>query len=129
MTKPLLLYCPYRATPTDETGDEAEDWCDMKCIEGLVRGLDAVEGGDRYGEFIVQGKDGIERYKVAAAHTYPIPENSYTLVYYRCNFFQQVCIVGQSLPGGRFQKVSVLETPDSYDNLMDITEERRYILI
>ncbi|KAK0479796.1 hypothetical protein IW261DRAFT_1625475 [Armillaria novae-zelandiae] len=52
-------------------------------------------------------------HQITAAHTYPIPEDTYTLI---CDEFDDlnevlnVCIVGQSLPEGRFEKVSLVET-------------------
>ncbi|KAK0500943.1 hypothetical protein EDD18DRAFT_1280248 [Armillaria luteobubalina] len=135
MMKPLL---PYeidtevtKGIVWNETGDE--DWCDVECIEGFVRGLAVVEGGDQHGELIVERHDGIKRFKVTAAHAYPIPEDIYTLIYFLCygrhgnSDIPHACVIGRSLPGGRFEKVSVVETLDMY--LWDITEERRYILI
>ncbi|KAK0500886.1 hypothetical protein EDD18DRAFT_1067914 [Armillaria luteobubalina] len=127
MTKPLL---PYRivyseSVDRDETGDE--DWCNAMCIEGLVRGLAVVEGGDRHGEFIVEHHDEIERFEITAAHTYPIPEDTYTLLYYICLTGPNVCVVGRSLPGRRFEKVSVVETFGQ--GLFEIGHEHRYTLI
>ncbi|KAK0500737.1 hypothetical protein EDD18DRAFT_778097 [Armillaria luteobubalina] len=124
MTTPLL---PYKIS--DEWVDRDEDWCEnVDCIEGFVWGLAVVEGDDRHGEFIVDRDDGIERFNITAAHTYPIPEDTYTLIYYTCRTpFPNVCVIGRSLPGGRFEKVSVVETLDTH--LRDITEKRGYILI
>ncbi|KAK0473099.1 hypothetical protein IW261DRAFT_1570239 [Armillaria novae-zelandiae] len=137
MTKPLLPYwfdpfdfshCVHR----DDTWNE--DWCDRWSMEGFVKGLAVVEGpGDRHGEFIVECNDGIERFKVTAAHTYPIPEDTYTLIYFVCydpdspTEVPNVCIVGRSLPGRRFEKVSVVQT--FHVHLLCIAERRRYILI
>ncbi|KAK0234040.1 hypothetical protein IW262DRAFT_129036 [Armillaria fumosa] len=132
MTKPLLPYKIYEDVDQDETGDE-DQWCNVMCIEGFVRGLALVEGGDRHGEFIVECDDGIKRSKITAAHTYPIPEDTYTLIYYICcdrdfrNNVPHACVIGRSLSGGRFEKVSVVETYDKH--LRGITEKRRYILI
>ncbi|KAK0500924.1 hypothetical protein EDD18DRAFT_1348355 [Armillaria luteobubalina] len=136
MTNPLLPYLIDLSVPQhvdrNETGDK--DWCDAWCIEGFVRGLAVVEGHDRHGEFIVECDDGIERFKVTAAHTYPIPEDIYTLMYFICwdgengnNDVPHACVIGRSLPGGSFEKVSVLETSD--EDLLDLTENRQYILI
>ncbi|KAK0233972.1 hypothetical protein IW262DRAFT_1259875 [Armillaria fumosa] len=58
MTKPLLPYHTYVRVDRDETRDE--DWCNMRCIDGLVWGLAVVEGGERHGEFIVERDDGIK---------------------------------------------------------------------
>ncbi|SJL13381.1 uncharacterized protein ARMOST_16823 [Armillaria ostoyae] len=130
MNKLLLEYIPdpdgvVQFIDRDETGDE--DQCDAECIvEGLVRGLAVVEGGDRHGEFIVECDDEIARFKITAAHTYPIPEDTYTLIY-GCDRCKNSYVVGRSLPGGKFEKVSVLEISD--DDLYYITEKRRYILI
>ncbi|PBK76407.1 hypothetical protein ARMSODRAFT_925693 [Armillaria solidipes] len=134
MNKPLLEYLPYpdgvvQFIDRDETGDE--DQCDTECIEGLVRGLAVVEGGHRHGEFIVECDDGIARFKITAAHTYPIPEDTYTLIYGDDEFTNSY-VVGRSLPGGKFEKVSVLEI--SYEEQcrledLDIFKKHRYILI
>ncbi|KAK0436326.1 uncharacterized protein EV420DRAFT_238848 [Desarmillaria tabescens] len=115
----------------DETGDE--DTCDACCIEkGVVRGL---QGSDRRGELIVKDKGGIEHgFEVTATHTYPIPDDTYTLIdscseYVRLH---NVWVVGQSLPGGKFEKVSVLELSRQEHcrlNDLDITEQHQYILI
>ncbi|KAK0461577.1 hypothetical protein IW261DRAFT_1629257 [Armillaria novae-zelandiae] len=79
MTMPLLPYWTNGSeVDRDETRDE--DWCDVQCIEGFVRGLAVVEEGDRQGEFIVECDDDIMRFKITAAHTYPIPEDTYTLI-------------------------------------------------
>ncbi|KAK0476927.1 hypothetical protein EDD18DRAFT_1365896 [Armillaria luteobubalina] len=130
MTKPLLPYetdVPVaQYVDRDETVDE--DWCDAECIDGFVRGLAVVEGGDidRDGEFIVECDNGIKRFEITAAHTYPIPESTYTLIYCVCCAFPAY-IVGRSLPGGRFEKVSVVET--FHEELKCFTEKRRYTLI
>ncbi|KAK0500894.1 hypothetical protein EDD18DRAFT_1459571 [Armillaria luteobubalina] len=129
MTKPVLPYqIDYdldQGIDWDETVDV--DWCDAWCIEGFVRGLAVVEGGDRHGEFIVGCDDEIERFKITTAHTYPIPEDTYTLIYYNSWTLPNACVVGRSLPGGRFEKVSVLETSDTRS--MYIPKTRRCILL
>ncbi|KAK0480980.1 hypothetical protein EDD18DRAFT_1295073 [Armillaria luteobubalina] len=139
MTKPLLPYsidteCLWQGIGWDDTRNE--DWCDARCIEGLVRGLAVMQGGDRHGEFIVECNDGIEQFKITAAHPYLIPEDIYTVIHFICenpnhpnsaDVVPQVCVVGRSLPGGRIEKVSVVETFD--EELFQITEERRFILI
>ncbi|KAK0244125.1 hypothetical protein EDD85DRAFT_187059 [Armillaria nabsnona] len=133
MPLPAYNHFPIVEVERDETEDEAEDSCTVWCIEGLVRGLAVVEEGDRRGALIVKGEGGKKhRFKITAAHTYPIPEDTYTLI--------DACsdgdgphrgwVVGRSLTGGMFEKVSVLEM--SYKNwcrLDRITEERRYILV
>ncbi|KAK0234005.1 hypothetical protein IW262DRAFT_1452551 [Armillaria fumosa] len=126
MMKPLLPYQIYgEHVEQDQMGDEER--CYVRCIEGFVQGLAVVEGGDQDGEFIVECDDGIERFKIIAAHTYPIPEDIYTLISYTCYETPHLCVVGRSLPDRRFEKVSVVETYD--ENLNDITEKRGYILI
>ncbi|KAK0481344.1 hypothetical protein IW261DRAFT_1070242 [Armillaria novae-zelandiae] len=125
MTKPLLPYGISGYVDRDETGGVDSGW--MRCVEGFVQGLAVVEEGDRHGEFIVECNDGIKRFKIAAAHTYLIPEDTYTLIYGISKRLSYVYIVGQSLPGGRFEKVSVLETSD--ENLFNISKKRRCILI
>ncbi|KAK0473101.1 hypothetical protein IW261DRAFT_1423878 [Armillaria novae-zelandiae] len=82
MTKPLLPYAVMGQYVHRDARDE--DWCNESCIEGFVRGLAVVEGGDRDGEFIVERDDGVKRFKITAAHTYPIPEDAYTLIYFSC---------------------------------------------
>ncbi|KAK0500891.1 hypothetical protein EDD18DRAFT_1280172 [Armillaria luteobubalina] len=129
-TKPLLSHAiTSGSVDRDETQDE--DRCEVECIEGFVRGLAVVEWRNRHGEFIVEHDDGIKRLKITAPHAYPIPEDTYTLIYYSCSWLPDVCVVGRSLPGGRFEKVSVVEMFTMYDcyGIMDITEKRRYILI
>ncbi|PBL02406.1 hypothetical protein ARMGADRAFT_1158949 [Armillaria gallica] len=122
-----------------------EYYCDAKCIEnGLVRGLAAVEGGDRHGELIVKDKGGIERrFKITATHEYLIPEDTYTLIltfslhissYSTSTSFRCYCIVGRSLgPGERFEKVSVLQILDEGEvdrlRVLYITTPCRYILV
>ncbi|PBK83906.1 hypothetical protein ARMGADRAFT_1067621 [Armillaria gallica] len=118
----------------DETTDE--DWCHVKCIEGSVQGLAVVEEGDRRGVLIVKGEGGIEQFKITAAHTYPIPEDTYTLIDTR-TFTERIplgfaWVVGRSLPKGTFEKVSMLQmSGEEQRRLKDlgITEERRHILI
>ncbi|KAK0473029.1 hypothetical protein IW261DRAFT_1659643 [Armillaria novae-zelandiae] len=131
MTKPLFPYLTFKEVDRDETG--GVDWCVMRCVEGFMWGWAVVEEDDRHGEFIVKHDDGIKQFKITAAHTYPIPDNTYTLIFYSCFHRNEsdkglnVCIVGRSLPEGRFEKVSVVETWDM--GLQDITEIRQYILI
>ncbi|KAK0433521.1 hypothetical protein EV421DRAFT_1718524 [Armillaria borealis] len=125
--KPLLAYNGvFQFVDRHETGDE--EACDAGCIDGLVRGLAVVEGGDRHGEFIVECDDGIARFKITAAHTYPIPEDTYTLIY--GGDIDHSWVIGRSLPGRKFEKVSVLEMSyDESNRLRRITEKRRRILI
>ncbi|KAK0461557.1 hypothetical protein IW261DRAFT_1374950 [Armillaria novae-zelandiae] len=131
MTKPLLPYQTIGYVDRDETVDE--DWCDVQCIEGFMRGLAVVKGGDRQGEFIVECDDDIMQFKITAPHTYPIPEDTYMLICDKLKNFNrlqkrpQACVIGRSLPEGRLEKVSVVET-FAWD-LLDITESRGYILI
>ncbi|KAK0191026.1 hypothetical protein F5146DRAFT_1046806 [Armillaria mellea] len=94
--------------------------CNMMCIEmGLVRGLAAVGGGGRHGELTVKDKAGMEhRFKITATHEYPIPEDTYTLIltfhylHLLTNRYHCYSVVGRSLPGRRFEKVSVLQIFD-----------------
>ncbi|KAK0429677.1 hypothetical protein EV421DRAFT_1722899, partial [Armillaria borealis] len=137
MTKPLPAYelssariWAYR----DETRDE--DLCDdVRCIEGLVRGLAVVEESDRHGELIVEDKGGIEHgFEITATHTYPIPEDTYTMIL-TCKHLRLGChgwVVGRSLPGGKFEKVSLLEISRKEQRRLKnlrIFKRRRYILI
>ncbi|SJL13415.1 uncharacterized protein ARMOST_16858 [Armillaria ostoyae] len=132
MMKPLLAYHDnsyggLQSVDRDETGDQ--DTCYARCIEGLVQGLAVVVGGDRHGEFIVEWNDEIARFKITAAHTYPIPEDTYTLIYGNDDLTNSH-VIGRSLPGGKFEKVSVLEmSKDESNRLRRITEKRRCILI
>ncbi|KAK0433513.1 hypothetical protein EV421DRAFT_1718568 [Armillaria borealis] len=134
MMKPLLAYDfdpdgAFQFVDRHETGDE--DWCDAECIEGLVRGLAVVEGGHRRRKLIVKGEGGKKhRFKITAAHTYPIPEDTYTLIH-GCNI-DNSWVVGRSLPGGKFEKVSVLNISDKEQHRLEalrFTKKRRYILI
>ncbi|KAK0461572.1 hypothetical protein IW261DRAFT_204646, partial [Armillaria novae-zelandiae] len=121
MTKPLLPYEVYASVDRDETG--GVDSCEVECVEGFVRGLAVVKEGDRQGEFIVECNDDVLRFKITAAHTYPIPEDTYMLI---CGEFDRYnrhgngpWVVGRSLPKGRLEKVSMVETFGC--NLRDIT--------
>ncbi len=101
-----------------------------------MQGLAVVEGPrDRHGELIVKDKHGIEHgFKITATHMYPIPEDTYTLIdsYSEGERLCHGWVVGKSLPGEKFAKVSVLEISleekDRLDRLC-ITEKRQYILI
>ncbi|KAK0461563.1 hypothetical protein IW261DRAFT_1408923 [Armillaria novae-zelandiae] len=128
MTKPLLPYHLRRSVNRDETG--GVDSCDVECVEGFMRGLAVVKEGDRQGEFIVECNDDIMRFKITAPHTYPIPEDTYTLIWDECDDLYDIphaWVVGRSLPEERFEKVSVVKTFDK--DLMDITKRHQYILI
>ncbi len=113
-----------------------EDQCDVQGIEGLVLGLAVVEEGDRRGELIVEDKGWIEhRFKITAAHVSPIPEDTYAMIHFQGFQSSPVhsgWVVGRSLPGGKFEKVSTLiishEEHQRLKNL-GIIEWRRYILI
>ncbi|PBK67181.1 hypothetical protein ARMSODRAFT_959336 [Armillaria solidipes] len=62
-------------------------------------------------------------------HKYPIPEGMYTLI---CPDSGNCLVVGRTLPGNRFEKVSVVKlTEEEGGRLWDlnITEKRRYILV
>ncbi|KAK0214652.1 hypothetical protein EDD85DRAFT_502601 [Armillaria nabsnona] len=130
MTKPLpaVLAC-HTPADRDEAGDE--DRCYAEGIEGLVLGLAVVEEGDRRGVLIVKDKGGIEhRLEITATHMSPIPEDTYTIIYDWD--YKGVCVVGRSLPGGKFEKVSTLIiSREEQNRLMDlgITEWRQHILI
>ncbi|PBK76405.1 hypothetical protein ARMSODRAFT_902796 [Armillaria solidipes] len=130
MMKPLPAYELYRRI---DWGDE--DSCNAECIEGLVRGLAVVEAGDRHGVLIVKDEGGIEHeFEITAAHTYPIPEDTYTLIY-ACELESSGShgwVVGRSLPGGRFEKVATLEIPHEEQSRFEplrIIKKLRYILI
>ncbi|PBL00181.1 hypothetical protein ARMGADRAFT_1072558 [Armillaria gallica] len=135
MTKPLpafFEYCP------DVHWDEEEDkdWCDADCIEGLVLGLAVVKKGDRRGVLIAKDKGGIEhRFEITATHTSPIPEDTYEMIH-TCIFQSSGdhgWMVGRCLPGGKFEKVSMLIISDEkYWRLwkLDLIKEKcRHILI
>ncbi|PBK89171.1 hypothetical protein ARMGADRAFT_935940 [Armillaria gallica] len=134
MTEPLPAFFDYCL---DVCWDEAEDedWCNAEGIEGLVLGLAVVEEGDRRGELIVNDKAGIEhRFEITATHTSLIPEDTYAMIY-TCRVessWDRGWMVGRSLPGGKFEKMSTLiisrEEHRRLKNL-GIIEWRRYILI
>ncbi|KAK0504332.1 hypothetical protein EDD18DRAFT_1345221 [Armillaria luteobubalina] len=138
MAKPLPAYHVYSRTHVDRDEKQDEDLCDdVRCIEGLVRGLAIVEEGDRCGDLIIKGKGGTEHgFEITASHTYAIPEDTYTMI---CTCEVQIqsslgCgwVVGRSLPGGKFEKVSVLEMSTQEQCRLDdlgITEKRRCILV
>ncbi|KAK0473122.1 hypothetical protein IW261DRAFT_1404766 [Armillaria novae-zelandiae] len=128
MTKPLLPYEVLTSVDRDETG--GVDSCKVKCVDGFMRGLAVVKEGDRQGEFIVECDDDIMRLQITAPHTYPIPEDTYTLIWNgpdMLNDVRHAWVVGRSLPEGRFEKVSVVETLAR--DLRHLTKTRRYILI
>ncbi|KAK0235371.1 hypothetical protein EDD85DRAFT_938554 [Armillaria nabsnona] len=120
-------YLGYRSGDYEETGH---------ALYGASLGLAVVEEGDRRGVLIVKGEGGIEQFKITAAHTYPIPEDTYTLIDTR-TFREKIpmgraWVVGRSLPKGTFEKVSMLQmSGEEQRRLKDlgITEERRHILI
>ncbi len=130
MTKPLPArpIFPTLEIDRDETRDE--DWCDAECIEGSVLGL---AEGDQRGVLIVQDKGGIEhRFEIIATHTSPIPEGTYTMIYTCRSPGDHGWVVGRSLPGGKFEKVSMLKISDKEHRRLKnpgITERRQHILI
>ncbi|KAK0458113.1 uncharacterized protein EV420DRAFT_415823 [Desarmillaria tabescens] len=99
----------------DLEGDE--NWCTVDCIEGRLDGR---------GELVVRDGDGVERgFKIVV----PIPEGMYTLI---CPDSGNCLVVGRTLSGKRFEKVSVVKlTEEESGRLWDlnITEKRRYILV
>ncbi|KAK0224548.1 hypothetical protein EDD85DRAFT_778436 [Armillaria nabsnona] len=134
MTKPLPAFLDHCFDiHWDEKEDE--DSCDAECIEGLVLGLAVAEEGDRRGLLIVKGEGRTEhRFEITATHMPPIPEDTYTMIY-TCQIRgsrDYGWMVGRSLPGGKFEKVSMLiisrEEDWRLENL-DIIKRRRYILI
>ncbi|PBK96009.1 hypothetical protein ARMGADRAFT_1163665 [Armillaria gallica] len=105
----------------DETD---EDSFEGSCIEkGHVRGLDveSVEGGDRSGELVVEGADGMQHtFAIRATHQILIPEGTYTLLgsipgLDDDDIWGQYWAVGLRLPRRRFQKVSVVMMEDKED--------------
>ncbi|KAK0217709.1 hypothetical protein EDD85DRAFT_894237 [Armillaria nabsnona] len=134
MTKPLpAVLSSLIPADRDEAGDE--DRCYAEGIEGLVLGLAIVEEGDRRGVLIVKDAGGKEhRFEITVTHTSPIPEDTYTMIYARGIQSSQDCgwIVGRSLPGGKFEKVSMLIISCEEQIRLDylkITEWHQYILI
>ncbi len=135
MTKPLPAFLPY-CINVNRNEEEDEDWCHVEGIEGLVLGLVVVEEGDRCGVLIVKDKGGIEhRFEVTVTHMSPIPEDAYTIIYACGIQSSEDCgwMVGRSLPGGKFEKVSMLinsrRTVKKRTNHLKITERHQYILI
>ncbi len=116
-------------------GSEDEDWCNAEGIEGLVLRLAVVEEGDQRGVLTVKDKGGIEhRFEITATHMPPIPEDTYTMIY-TYGFDRSPdhhWAVGRSLPGGKFETVSMLiisrEEHQRLKNL-GITKKHRHILI
>ncbi|PBK95783.1 hypothetical protein ARMGADRAFT_1010704 [Armillaria gallica] len=108
----------------DSEGDD--NWCAVDCIEG---GL-IMDGGSQCRELIVRDGDGVDRgFKIMVTHKYPIPEGMYTLI---CPDSGNCLVVGRTLPGNRFEKVSVVKlTEEEGIQLWDlnITEKHRYILV
>ncbi|KAK0221514.1 hypothetical protein IW262DRAFT_1374500 [Armillaria fumosa] len=115
MAKPLPAYHVYSRIHVDRGENQDEDSCDeVWCAEGLVRGLAVVGEDDRRGELVIKGEGGTEHgFEITASHTYAIPEDTYTMI---CICEVRIesslgCswVVGRSLLGGKFEKVSVLE--------------------
>ncbi|KAK0237753.1 hypothetical protein EDD85DRAFT_951916 [Armillaria nabsnona] len=135
MAKPLPRYSD-RVYMVDVDWNEEmnKDSCHAHCVEkGLVRGLGVVEEGDRYGELIVEGKDGTEHvFNITAAHEYPIPEGTYILICTHTVSYKD-WVIGRRLPGERFEKMSVLRLCDEeeWGRLKDlyISEKCRNILV
>ncbi|KAK0188336.1 hypothetical protein F5146DRAFT_1054738 [Armillaria mellea] len=99
-----------------------EDWHDGPCIEkGFVHGL-AVESAslvDRRGELVVEDVHGtIHRFKLVAAHQFPIREETYMLLGTRpwspdgILRDPQYWTVGRWLPAKGFEKISVVSITD-----------------
>ncbi|KAK0458114.1 uncharacterized protein EV420DRAFT_1480264 [Desarmillaria tabescens] len=137
MMEPLPAYHTESAIFLYRNEEKDEDLCYPKCIKkGLVRGLAVVEGDDLRGELIVKDKGGIEHgFEVTVPHAYPIPDGTYTLIDsldgYQCNV-RHSWVVGQSLPGRKFEKVSVLNTSKKEHRRLEdlfIIKRHHYILI
>ncbi len=134
MTRPLPARPIFPTLEIDRNETRDEDWCDAECIEGSVRGLAVVKEGDRRGVLIVKDRGGIgRRFEITATHTFPIPEDTYAMIH-TCSSPSQSSwdrgwMVGRSLPGRKFEKVSMLIISDEEHQELDITEKRRHILI
>ncbi len=135
MTRLLPAHPIFPTLEIDRNETSDEDWCNAKGIEGLVLGLAVVEEGDRRGVLILKDKGGIEhRFEITATHTSPIPEDIYAMICACTLEPEWDCgwMVGRSLPGGKFEKVSMLISSDEdYCRLrnLGIAEKRRHILI
>ncbi|PBK62508.1 hypothetical protein ARMSODRAFT_943112 [Armillaria solidipes] len=123
MTAPLPLdqFC-YGFVKHDDKTDE--DLFEEHCIKkGRVLGLsaDLAEGGDRCGQLIVEGTDGMPHtFTIRATHQIPILEDMYMLlgisaIKPKDGTWQQHWAVGRCLPGHRFEKVSVVVMDDEED--------------
>ncbi|PBL04165.1 hypothetical protein ARMGADRAFT_953326 [Armillaria gallica] len=134
---PVDMYCRGHV---EHDSEKAEDWYEGPCIEkGLVRGLDmgSAEGGDRCGELVVEGTDGmVHSFKIIAAHQYPIPKDTCTLLGSVGDFRStslEYWAIGRRLPEKRFEKVSVIKMSDSEEakrlNDLGIAVEFRNILV
>ncbi|KAK0430321.1 hypothetical protein EV421DRAFT_1913036 [Armillaria borealis] len=135
MTKPLPRYSGRSYMVDIDWNEEMEeDSCNAHCIEkGLVRGLAVVEGGDQHGELIIESKDGTEHvFDITAAHDYPIPEGTYTLICTHTVSYKD-WVIRQRLLGERFEKMSVLQLCDEEEGgwLKDlhISKKCRNILV
>ncbi|PBK90575.1 hypothetical protein ARMGADRAFT_1032564 [Armillaria gallica] len=117
-------------------GTDTDEYSGL-CIEsGFVQGL--AEGGEegwlREGKLIV--KD--ETFEIVAAHNYPIPEGTYTLLGSRPlspsrQVQEQYWVAGKRLPDNKFQKLSVFQMNDleEVERLKDLCNENpsRTILV
>ncbi|KAK0443906.1 uncharacterized protein EV420DRAFT_1277775 [Desarmillaria tabescens] len=133
MTEPLPVDAPWLGT-VRRNDEKDEDWYEGYCIEkGLVCGFNVglAAGGDRHGKLVVKDADGREHiFKIIAAHQYPIPEDSYTLLG-NDQRASKYWAVGRRLPEQRFEKVSIFALNDSKeaDRLVDLGIRSRNILV
>ncbi|KAK0457739.1 uncharacterized protein EV420DRAFT_1270972 [Desarmillaria tabescens] len=115
MTGPLPANADWLGS-VDHDDSTHVDWYEGPCIEkGLVQGLDVgSEGGDRYGELVVDGVDGMAHtFKILVTHQFPIPKDTYAMLGTHAQDYgntirdPQYWAIGRRLPEERFEKASV----------------------
>ncbi|PBK61741.1 hypothetical protein ARMSODRAFT_920924 [Armillaria solidipes] len=89
------------------------DWYEGPCIENAyVRGLaDTTNKQSRSGDFTVTDHSGVlHTIEIHANHKYPIPDDSYTLLYPGYHYINYTsCVIGRRGQDRKFQKLSVVE--------------------
>ncbi|KAK0502497.1 hypothetical protein EDD18DRAFT_693673 [Armillaria luteobubalina] len=94
---------------------DADSYYGPRIDVGYVRGLENEpnEGRRRWGELLVTDNTGeTHRLKIIADHTYPIPDDSYTLIG-SCRRSDPFWVVGHKRQDGKFQKLSVISIADA----------------
>ncbi len=131
-------FAPYLCSwpgPVNHTDDTDADWYEGFCIDfvdvcGLAEG--EKERNHQEGEMVFNDAAGSHHtFKIVAAHTYPIPNGSYTLIGCNdtCNLPVDIWVVGQQREDGKFEKLSVFRSADEQVRLMELGLEKSRIFL